>query len=114
MPFSSPFADLDIPKTNVLSYLFPKDKPAEDNKKIWIDSRNPEESIGALDLLQWVSRIGAGLDRLGIHEGEVVLVHSTNHVLLPVIYLAIIANRRIFSGANPAYTASGMLQCCRL
>ncbi|KAL8961082.1 MAG: hypothetical protein Q9193_002312 [Seirophora villosa] len=105
MPFSSPFADLDIPKTNVLSYLFPKDKPAED-KKIWIDSRNPEESIGALDLLQWVSRIGAGLDRLGIREGEVILVHSTNHVLLPVIYLAIIANGRIFSGANPAYTAS--------
>ncbi|KAI4112821.1 MAG: hypothetical protein LQ345_006085 [Seirophora villosa] len=105
MPFSSPFADLDIPKTNVLSYLFPKNKPAED-KKLWIDSQNPEESIGTLDLLQWVSRIGARLDRLGIHEGEVVLVHSTNHVLLPVIYLAIIANRRIFSGANPAYTAS--------
>ncbi|KAL8645498.1 MAG: hypothetical protein Q9210_006674 [Variospora velana] len=108
MPFNSPFRDLEMPRTNVLSYLFPRAKSAKDTP-LWIDSKNPEESIGATDLLQWVTRIGAGLDKLGINEGEVILVHSTNHVLMPVIYLAIIANRRIFSGVNPAYTANGIL-----
>ncbi|KAL8975197.1 MAG: hypothetical protein Q9197_000589 [Variospora fuerteventurae] len=105
MPFHSPFRDLEIPRTNVLTYLFPRAKSAKDTP-LWIDSKNSEESIGATDLLQWTIRIGVGLDKLGINEGEVILVHSTNHVFLPVIYLAIIANRRIFSGANPASTAS--------
>ncbi|KAI4282590.1 MAG: hypothetical protein L6R35_005368, partial [Caloplaca aegaea] len=105
MPFYSPFRDVEIPRTNVLTYLFPRAKSAKDTP-LWIDSKNSEESIAATDLLQWTIRIGVGLDKLGINEGEVILVHSTNHVFLPVIYLAIIANRRIFSGANPASTAS--------
>lgn len=69
MPFNSPFPDLDIPKTDILSYLFPKDKPISD-APIWIDSKNTEEMISAIDLLQWVRRLGVGLDRLGIKEGE--------------------------------------------
>ncbi|KAL8837300.1 MAG: hypothetical protein Q9170_002557 [Blastenia crenularia] len=104
MPFHSPFANLSFPKTNILSFLFP-DPSSVSDAPIWIDSQNSQETISAVDLLQWVRRIGVGFDKLGIKEGEIVLVYSPNHIFLPVIYLAIVANGRVFSGANPGFTA---------
>ncbi|KAL8982735.1 MAG: hypothetical protein Q9177_005180 [Variospora cf. flavescens] len=71
MPFNSPFRDLEIPRTNVLLYLFPRAKTAKDTP-LWIDKKNSEESIGATDLLQWITRIGVSLNKLGINEGEVI------------------------------------------
>ncbi|KAL9017273.1 MAG: hypothetical protein Q9185_005394 [Variospora sp. 1 TL-2023] len=52
MPFYSPFRDLEIPRTNVLTYLFPRAESAKDTP-LWIDSKNSEESIGATDLLHY-------------------------------------------------------------
>ena len=109
MPFQSPFPNLEIPKTNILSYLYPPHRPLS-GAPLWIDSNEPNETVSATTLFDWVKRVGIGFDKLGIKEGEVVLVYSPNHVFLPVIYLAIIANGRIFTGANPAYTAGGTLR----
>lgn len=97
----------DTPKTNALSYLFPNAEQASDNG-LWIDPENPHESVSAAELLQWVKRVGVGFDGLGFKEGEVFLVYSPNHIFLPVIHLAIVATGRVFSGVNPAYTASGI------
>ncbi|KAL8726088.1 MAG: hypothetical protein Q9166_006925 [cf. Caloplaca sp. 2 TL-2023] len=104
MPFQAPFSHIDIPKTNILSYLFPTDEQSS-TAPIWIDPHDSTEKISTVELLQWVKRLGAGFDKLGIKKGEVILVYSSNHVFLPVVYLAIVATGRIFSGANPIYTA---------
>jgi 4-coumarate--CoA ligase len=37
------------------------------------------------------------------------MILTPNHIFVPVAYLGIVGSKRIFSGANPAYTVSGTL-----
>jgi acyl-coenzyme A synthetase/AMP-(fatty) acid ligase len=106
MPFSSPFPALDIPKCNLLDYLFPQGA-AHSDTPIWIDSKNTEQHLTPRSLLQWSKRLALGLDRIGSKPGEVVMIITPNHIFVPVAYLGIVGSKRIFSGANPAYTVSG-------
>ncbi|KAK3080179.1 hypothetical protein LTS18_002901, partial [Coniosporium uncinatum] len=101
MPEKSPF-QIDIPASDVLSYLFPPNSTPSDSA-VWIDADNTSNSLSPRQLLQWAKRLGIGLERLGIREGEVALVMSTNHIFIPVAYFGIAGTRRVFSGCNPAY-----------
>lgn len=107
MPYSSPFPSLDIPKCNLLDYLFPQDRALSD-VPIWIDSKDTNQHLTPQKLFQWTKRLALGLDRIGSKPGEVVMIHTPNHVFVPVAYLGIVGSKRIFSGANPAYTVAGM------
>lgn len=102
MPQKSPF-QIDIPQVDILSWLFPPGtKPSE--KPIWIDAEQPDRKhLSPRELLQWVKRLGMGLQRLGLRKGDVVMVLSTNHIFMPVAYLGIAGSGLIFSGANPVY-----------
>jgi len=103
MPWKSPFPALDIPKTNVLSYLFPTGSDDNDDP-IWINSERNEISLSSSQLLSLVKRVAAGLSDLGIKPGDVVSVFTPNHIYVPVIYLAVVGYGAIFTGFNPAYT----------
>ncbi|KAF2265493.1 acetyl-CoA synthetase-like protein [Lojkania enalia] len=108
MPFPSPFPPLDIPRCNLLEYLFPSDQTPSDTP-IWIDAKNTDHHLTPRTLLQWSKRLAMGLDMLGSKPGEVIMIHTPNHIFVPVAYLGIVGSRRIFSGANPAYTVSEMV-----
>lgn len=108
MPFSSPFPPLEIPKSNLLDYLFPKGRPLNETP-IWIDAKDTSHYLTSRSLLQWSKRLALGLDRLGVKQEEVVMIFTPNHIFVPVAYLGIVGSKRVFSGANPAYTVSG--QC---
>lgn len=101
--FKSVFPPLDIPKTNILSYLYPTNQTVSDNP-IWIDAQDPANSLSPRQMLSWVRRLGFGLDRLGVGKGEVVMIVTPNHIFVPVAYQGIVGSGRIFSGANPIYT----------
>lgn len=108
MPFTSTLSPIEIPKTDILTYLFPPGKlPSAD--PLWIDSTDPDSSLSPRQLLQWVKRLAVGLDRLGIREQEAVMILTPNHIFVPAAYLGIVGSRRIFSAANPIYTVSGNL-----
>jgi 4-coumarate--CoA ligase len=106
MPFSSPFPDVDIPKCNLIEYLFPKNSTPTD-KPMWIDSKDTNHYLTPRTLLQWTKRLALGLDRIGSKPGKVVLILTPNHIFVPVAYLGIVGSGRIFSGANPVYTVPG-------
>ena len=106
MVYKSPYPLLDIPEKNILSYLFPKDKPVLD-EAIWIDSRDPSRSLSPNQALQWVKRLAFGLQRLGLQGGDVAMILTPNHIFVPVAYLGIVGAGLVFSGANPAYTVPG-------
>ncbi|KAH4035445.1 hypothetical protein HBI80_039180 [Parastagonospora nodorum] len=108
MPFSSPFPALDMPKCNLLDYLFPRGSTASDTP-LWIDSADINHHLTPRTLLQWTKRLALGLDRIGSKPGEVVMILTPNHIFVPVAYLGIVGSKRIFSGANPAYTVSEMI-----
>ncbi|CAM1510083.1 Fc.00g004180.m01.CDS01 [Cosmosporella sp. VM-42] len=63
MPFPSPYPTLDIPQTNVLSYLFGNGPVSEE--PLWLDSKDPNKNLSPARLLQWVKRLGYGLEKLG-------------------------------------------------
>lgn len=106
MPISSPFPTLDIPKKNILSYLFPADVKPSDSP-IWIDTKNPDVSLSAAQGLRWIKRLAVGLERLGVKRGDVVMIFTPNHIFVPVSYLGVVGAGYAFSGANPAYASSG-------
>ncbi|KAK1623980.1 4-coumarate-CoA ligase [Colletotrichum phormii] len=103
MVFNSPYPRLDIPKTNLLSYLFPKESTPSD-EPIWIDCKDEKTNLSPKRMLQWVKRLGFGLQNLGLKRGDVVLICTPNQIFVPVAYLGIVSVGCVFSGANPAYT----------
>lgn len=105
MPYKSPYPDLDIPKCNVLSYVFPENETPSD-KPVWIDAAIPDHYITPAGMLSWVRRFAVGLDKLGVPEHRAVMVYTPNHLYVPVIYLASAGSCRMFTGANPTYTVN--------
>ena len=105
MPFQSIYPSLDIPKTNILSYLFPSGNEVSD-VPIWIDASDTKKSLSPRQLLLWVKRLAVGLDKLGVGSQEAVLIYTPNHNFVPVAYLGIVGSGRVFSGMNPIYTIS--------
>ncbi|KAL2881247.1 hypothetical protein SGCOL_003538 [Colletotrichum sp. CLE4] len=103
MVFNSPYPRLDIPKTNLLSYLFPKGSTPSD-EPIWIDCKDDKTNLSPKQMLQWVRRVGFGLQNLGLKRGDVVMICTPNQIFVPVAYLGIVSVGCVFSGANPAYT----------
>lgn len=106
MARKSPF-QIDIPETDVLSYVFPPNTEPYD-KPIWIDAAAPEKSLSPKQLLKWVKRLGVGLDKQKIGQNEAVMIYSANHIFVPVAYLGIAGSGRVYSGCNPAYGVNGM------
>ncbi|KAF2798864.1 4-coumarate-CoA ligase [Melanomma pulvis-pyrius CBS 109.77] len=101
MPSESPF-QIDIPTTDLLTYLFPPSEAASDTK-IWIDADDTSNSLSPRQALAWIKALGAGLQALGLQRQDVVMVYSPNHIFIPVAYLGIAGCGCIFSGCNPAY-----------
>lgn len=111
MPFKSLYKDLDIQQSNVLDYAFPSDTPLS-NTPLWIAAENPSHSISQSQALLWVRRLGFGLNRAGIKQGEVVMIYTPNHIYVPATYLGIVGAGYSFSAANPIYTVPGKSHDC--
>jgi 4-coumarate--CoA ligase len=107
MTLRSPYSPLDIPETDLLSYLFPNKRNVS-NDPIWIDAMDPNNCLSPRQGLLWIKRLAIGLDRLGIANQEVIMVLTPNHIFVPIVYLGIVGSRRIFSAGNPIYTVTGM------
>ncbi|KAF2429041.1 4-coumarate-CoA ligase [Tothia fuscella] len=105
MPYSSPWAPLDIARCNILTYLFPPGT-VPSNDPVWIDARNPSNSLSPLRALSWIKRFAVGLDNIGVTEHQAVMVFTPNHLFVPIVYLATAGSKRYFTGANPAYTVN--------
>ncbi|KIX00281.1 uncharacterized protein Z518_10420 [Rhinocladiella mackenziei CBS 650.93] len=105
MPYTSPWAPLDVPKCNILYYLFPPNT-APSNEPLWINATNASNSLSPAQMLSWTKRFAMGLDRLGVAQQEAVLVFSPNHLFVPMVYLAAAGSKRYFTGVNPIYTAN--------
>jgi len=106
MYLKSSFSLPNIPKCNVLDFLFPAGEPLSTDP-IWLDSEDPSINLNKRQMVHRIKRLAVGLDKLGVKPGEVVMVFTPNHILVPIAYLGIAGSLRIFSGANPIYTADG-------
>ena len=106
MVIQSLYPEIDIPQTDLLTYLFGSGENLPDTP-VWINAADTSISLSARSAEQWVKRLGIGLDKLGVKRGEVVMHISPNHIYTAVAYLGTVGAGRVFSGANPIYTADG-------
>ena len=106
MVIRCPFPDIPIPEQDILTYLFGSgdDLP---NDPLWIDAADARKYLTLHTALQWIKRLAVGLEKLGVKKNEVVMLVSPNHIFVPIAYLGTVGAGRIFSGANPGYTADG-------
>ncbi len=104
MIHKSKFESIVIPQCNILSYLFPAGE-ALSTKPLLIDAKSPSKRLSPADLLLWVQRFALGLDHLGVPNNTAVMVFTSNHLYVPVAYLAAAGSKRYYTGANPACTA---------
>lgn len=106
MVIRSPYPDLNIPEQDILTYLFGSEDLLSD-RPLWINAASPDTYLSLRTGLQWIKRLAMGLDKLGVKTGDVLMLVSPNHIFVPVAYLGAVGSGRIFSGANPLYTADG-------
>lgn len=112
MPFKSPHS-IELPQTDLITYLFPPNADDLDNP-IWLDAANPSSFVSKRQALSYIKRLAAGLKRIGVQKGDIVLMLSPNHIFVPICYLGVIASGAIFSGANTSCVAAGKLTCIPL
>ena len=105
MPEKSRY-NIDIPAQGILDWLFPEGEEPSD-EPIWIDAEDTTKSLSPRQALTWAKRLAIGLKNLGLRENDVVLIYSTNHIFIPVIYFGAAGHGYIFSGCNPAYGVQG-------
>ncbi|KAJ3478308.1 hypothetical protein NLG97_g8612 [Lecanicillium saksenae] len=108
MPIRSTYKDVDIPSVNVAEFIF-GDPSVVTDKPIWINADDPTKSLSLRQALGWIRRLGAGLQKLGLKRGDVVMMCSTNHIFVPVLYLGAVGSTCVFTGANPSYVPKGMI-----
>ena len=106
MVIRSPYPDLTIPEQDVLTYLFGSGDSLSETP-LWINAASPDIYLSPCSGLEWMKRLALGLDKLGVKNGDVLMIVSPNHVFVPIAYLGTVGSGRIFSGANPMYTADG-------
>jgi 4-coumarate--CoA ligase len=107
MVYTSQVPEVEIPKVDLLTYLFPPGKPISQDP-IWLESSDPENCLSPKQMLNWVKRLALGLDRLGVKDQEAVMILTPNHIFVPAAYLGIVGSRRVFSAGNPIYTVEGL------
>jgi len=108
MVYESPFS-IDIPKVDLLTYLFPSPEKLSDEKPLWISAANPSIALSGKQSLQWIRRLAVGLEKLHLEVGDVVLMISPNQVFVPILYAGTIGYGAVFSGLTPAATVNGEL-----
>ena len=106
MVIRCPYPDILIPEQDILTYLFGSGQSLPHNP-LWFDAIDPTKQLSLHSSLQWIKRLAVGLKRLGVQQSEVVMIVTPNHIFVPIAYLGVVGSGRIFSGANPTYTADG-------
>jgi 4-coumarate--CoA ligase len=110
MPFASRLPPLTLPKCGILDFLFPPQQ-APSEQPLWIDAADTSHWLSPKGALALAKRFGSGLQRLGVCQGDVCLLYTPNHIMVPVSYLGAVGAGVAFSGANPSFNANGDLYC---
>ncbi|EPS43024.1 hypothetical protein H072_2980 [Dactylellina haptotyla CBS 200.50] len=107
MPFKSPFENVEIQKTDLLTWLFGSPDATLPNDPIYLDSIKPEEkNLSLHEYLSWVKRVSAGIqNKLCLKPQDKLLVFSGNNIFFPVLLMGIVGAECVFTGANPTFTA---------
>ena len=110
MVIQSPYPSIKSPEVDILTYLFDTGENLPEDP-LWINAADTSQYLSQRTGLRRIKRLAMGLDRLSVKKGEVGMRVTPNHIFVPVAYLGSVGSGRVFSGANPLYTADGKWKC---
>ncbi|RMJ15900.1 hypothetical protein CDV36_004375 [Fusarium kuroshium] len=96
-----------IPNCSLQQWIFNSASgPMDDSEKpIFIDADRPETHFLSKTQFRLLAKqIALGLIDAGLHEGDRVLMFSSNNIYFPSVFLGILMGGGIFTGANPGFT----------
>ncbi|KAK2668931.1 AMP-binding enzyme, C-terminal domain [Fusarium oxysporum f. sp. vasinfectum] len=108
MIFTSRY-EIPIPEVDLLTYIFDlwseESQSTSTDKPVYVEAHDPTQQLNKVQLEHMVKSLAAGLRHLfKIRDGDVVLGFCENSILYPAVIFASIASGGIFTGANPSYT----------
>ncbi|KAL5589330.1 hypothetical protein FOVSG1_011197 [Fusarium oxysporum f. sp. vasinfectum] len=113
MIFTSRY-EIPIPEVDLLTYIF--DSSSEESqststdKPVYVEAYDTTQQLNKLQLEHMVTSLAAGLRHVfKIRDGDVILGFCENSILYPAVIFASIAAGGIFTGANPSYTYSELV-----
>ncbi|KAF5594073.1 4-coumarate ligase [Fusarium pseudoanthophilum] len=113
MIFTSRY-DIPIPEVDLLTYIFDlsseESQSALTDKPVYVEAHDPTKQLNKAQLKHMVESIAAGLRHtFKVRDGDVILGFCENSILYPAVILASIASGGVFTGANPTYTYSELV-----
>ncbi|KAF5988644.1 hypothetical protein FBULB1_1377 [Fusarium bulbicola] len=113
MIFASRYT-IPIPEVDLLTYIFDswseESKQASSDNPIYVEAHDSTQQLNKAQLQHMVKSIAAGLRHtFNIRDGDVVLGFCENSILYPAVIFASIAAGGVFTGANPTYTYSELV-----
>ncbi|KAJ4314728.1 hypothetical protein N0V84_008721 [Fusarium piperis] len=105
MPYSSPFADVDIPLVDVWNLYMERPRDFPDDHPILIDG-DTNRSYTFAQIRDLSSAFGRGLRHtFDWQKGDVLAFFAPNHIDTAVVNLGVLWAGGVASPANPTYTA---------
>ncbi|KAF5968517.1 4-coumarate ligase [Fusarium coicis] len=113
MIFTSRY-EIPIPEVDLLTYIFDlsseESQLASTDKPVYVEAHDRTQQVNKAQLKHMVQSIAAGLrHKFNIRDGDVVLGFCENSILYPAVIFASIAAGGVFTGANPTYTYSELV-----
>ncbi|KAF5624769.1 4-coumarate ligase [Fusarium sp. NRRL 25303] len=113
MIFTSRY-EIPIPEVDLLTYIF--DLPSEESQQassdnpVYVEAHDATQKLNKVQFKHMVESVAAGLrHKFKIRDGDVVLGFCENSILYPAVIFASIAAGGVFTGANPTYTYSELV-----
>ncbi|CVL07554.1 related to 4-coumarate--CoA ligase [Fusarium mangiferae] len=113
MIFTSRY-EIPIPEVDLLTYIFDlsseESQQASSEKPVYVEAHDATQQLNKVQFRHMVESIAAGLrHKFKIRDGDVVLGFCENSILYPAVIFASIAAGGVFTGANPTYTYSELV-----
>ncbi|KAI1047034.1 hypothetical protein LB505_013705 [Fusarium chuoi] len=113
MIFTSRY-EIPIPEVDLLTYIFDlsseESQQASSDRPVYVEAHDATQQLNKVQFRHMVESIAAGLRRkFKIRDGDVVLGFCENSILYPAVIFASIAAGGVFTGANPTYTYSELV-----
>ncbi|KAG7403461.1 4-coumarate--CoA ligase-like 7 [Fusarium oxysporum f. sp. rapae] len=90
------------PSISLPSWVF--DSQSNGDRTTFVDASNPKNTLSFFEFQQYSKRLALGLRRLGVKQGDRVLVFCENGIFVPCLFMGIIMAGAIYTGATPSST----------
>lgn len=98
---------IDLPTTDVASFVFSSGTPASRQKQQYFDADSPSKCFSLAQAEGYVKQLARGLQKLGLKDDDKILLFSQNQLFFPVVLWGTLAAGCVFTACNPSASASG-------